>query len=98
MKVRAASLVSGALRILTIPPAVILAATFLTHVLTGRVSPDQGRAVLGARLPSERWTDAQMAKPADFVKEIAEAKNRSRPVIVCTGYRAPYEGSHIPGA
>jgi thiosulfate/3-mercaptopyruvate sulfurtransferase len=43
-------------------------------------------------------SDAQIVKPADFAKEMADAKNRNRPVIVCTGYRVLYDGGHVPGA
>lgn len=98
MKVKAASLVSGALRILLVVLTVVFASTFLTHVLPGRVIPDLGEASTGTAFPSEPWTDAQTVKPADLVKEIADAKNRNRPVIVCTGYQVLYESGHIPGA
>ena len=85
MKVKTASLVSGALRILPFVLTVVFAAALLTHVLPGRVIPDRGGAEPGTKSPSEPWTDAQIAKPADFAKEMAGAKNRNRPVIVCTG-------------
>jgi thiosulfate/3-mercaptopyruvate sulfurtransferase len=47
---------------------------------------------------SEPWTDAETVKPADLVKEMADAKGANRPIVVCTGFRILYEGAHVPGA
>ena len=44
---------------------------------------------------ADPWSAAQTIQPADFVKELAGAH---KPVVVCVGFRALYEGSHIPGA
>jgi len=47
---------------------------------------------------SEPWTDAQTVKPADLVKEMADAKGANKPVVVCSGFQFLYEGAHVPGA
>lgn len=52
----------------------------------------------GSALRSEPWTDAETVEPADLVKEIADTKGANKPVVVCPGFRALYEGAHIPGA
>jgi len=54
----------------------------------------------GSRPPaaSETWTDAESVKPADLVKEMADAKGTDHPVVVCAGFRILYEGAHVPGA
>jgi hypothetical protein len=75
VNVKPASFASAALRILPVLLTMVFAATFLAHVLPGRVIRNHGAADSGPTLPSEPWTDAQIVKPADFVKEMADAKN-----------------------
>jgi thiosulfate/3-mercaptopyruvate sulfurtransferase len=56
---------------------------------TARANQDEG---------SEPWTDAQLVRPADLARELANAKGANRPTIVYVGVRALFEGAHIPGA
>ena len=51
-----------------------------------------------AQTQREPWTDAETVKPADLVKELANAKRADRPVVVCSGVRVLFEGAHVPGA
>jgi thiosulfate/3-mercaptopyruvate sulfurtransferase len=50
-----------------------------------------------AALATEPWTGARTVQPAELVKELA-AKGKTRPVIVCAGFRTLYDGAHVPGA
>lgn len=43
------------------------------------------------------WSASQVVPPADFAAELASAKS-AKPVIVYVGFRALYQGAHIPGA
>ena len=43
------------------------------------------------------WSASQVVQPADFAAELASAKS-AKPVIVYVGFRALYQGAHIPGA
>jgi thiosulfate/3-mercaptopyruvate sulfurtransferase len=47
---------------------------------------------------SEPWTDAEIVRPADLVKEMADAKGANKPVVVCSGFQFLYETAHVPGA
>jgi thiosulfate/3-mercaptopyruvate sulfurtransferase len=47
---------------------------------------------------SEPWTDAEIVKPADLVKEMADAKGAQKPVVVCSGFQFLYETAHVPGS
>lgn len=46
----------------------------------------------------EPWSSSETIQPADFARELASSKNQNKPVMVCVGFRALYEGAHIPGA
>lgn len=46
--------------------------------------------------PADPWTAAQTVQPADFVKEIGDAK--SAPTIVFVGFQRLYTAGHIHGA
>lgn len=47
---------------------------------------------------ADPWTVAQTVQPAEFVKELSSATAESKPITVCVGFHALYEGAHIPGA
>jgi len=77
---------------------IVSAATFLAHILAGKVTSDRAVSSSASALPSEPWTDGETVKPGDLVKEMANAKGNNRPVVVCAGFRVLYEGAHVPGA
>ena len=41
------------------------------------------------------WTPAQLVQPQDLVKELAGPR---KPIVVCVGFHALFEGAHVPGA
>jgi hypothetical protein len=47
---------------------------------------------------AEPWSSPETVQPAEFARELAASKNQNKPVIVCVGFRALYEGARIPGA
>jgi thiosulfate/3-mercaptopyruvate sulfurtransferase len=47
---------------------------------------------------AEPWSSSETVQPAEFARELASSKNQTKPVMVCVGFRALYEGAHIPGA
>lgn len=98
MKTNKNLLMAGALRIVLAFLIVMFAATVLVHELAGRESGERNGGSLATASPSEPWTEAQTVKPADLVKELAEAKGSNRPVVVCAGFRFLYESAHVPGA
>jgi thiosulfate/3-mercaptopyruvate sulfurtransferase len=51
-----------------------------------------------ADAPTDPWTTAQTVQPADFAKEVADAKSAGKPTVVCVAPHVLYEGGHIPGA
>lgn len=57
------------------------------------------KSPLPSQMPSAApWSKSQIVQPADFAKELATAKAANKPIIVCAGFRALYQGAHIPGA
>ena len=47
---------------------------------------------------ADPWTAAQTVQPAEFAKELSSATAESKPITVCVGFHALYEGAHIPSA
>jgi len=84
---------------------VVLAATALTvgHGTWKRLhAAGQGAKLASdagkSETPADPWTSAQTVQPAEFAKELSEAKAAEPPIIACVGFRVLYEGGHIPGA
>ena len=101
MKTNENSLMAGALRIVPAFLAfliVMFLATFLMHALAGTVMGERNTGSSSALLLLDPWTEAQTVKPADLVKEMADAKGAQKPVVVCSGFRFLYDGGHVPGA
>ncbi|MGA8037236.1 MAG: hypothetical protein WA823_20875 [Candidatus Acidiferrales bacterium] len=46
----------------------------------------------------ESWSSSQTVQPADLAQEISTAAKSTKPTIVYVGFRALYDGAHIPGA
>jgi thiosulfate/3-mercaptopyruvate sulfurtransferase len=97
MKTNQISVTASALRILPSFLIVVFSATFM-HALTGGATGGRNTGSTAAALPSEPWTQAQTVKPADLVKEMADAKGATKPVVVCSGFKFLYDGAHVPGA
>ena len=93
---------SLAARLCGTPCAAILVALFgiCIAALPARKALAAQNKQSGSASPAaaEPWTNAQIVKPADLVKEIANTKGANKPVIVCSGFRVLYEGAHVPGA
>jgi len=84
------------------------AAGFLTfgavHVLRGANSaghpiaqsaPGQGEARTAALASDESQTAPATVQPDELAKELSGAR---KPIVVCVGPHALYEGAHVPGA
>jgi hypothetical protein len=76
----------------------MFAMIFLAHHLAGRPVGDRNAENSASALPSEPWAEAQTVQPAELVKEMADANDANKPVVVCSGFRVLYEGAHIRGA
>ena len=50
------------------------------------------------RAVADPWSAAQLIEPADFARELSSKKPDFRPTVVYVGFRALFEGGHIPGA
>lgn len=94
MQTKTSSYTPGALRILSAALIVIVCAV----VAVAWAESASGNRYSGhpTRI-SEPWTDVQTVQAAELVKELA-TKGKSRPVVVCAGFRTLYEGAHVPGA
>ena len=44
------------------------------------------------------WSASQTVQPADLVKELGAPAHPDEPAVVCVGFRALYQGAHIPHA
>jgi thiosulfate/3-mercaptopyruvate sulfurtransferase len=96
MKAKANSFAPGAVRILSAMLIVMFWAV-VAFVWAGRASGNRSGGTSTTPRATEPWTDTQTVQPAELVKELG-AKGKNRPVIVCAGFRALYEGAHVPGA
>jgi thiosulfate/3-mercaptopyruvate sulfurtransferase len=47
---------------------------------------------------ADPWPSSQVLQAADFVRELAAAKDANSPTIVYVGFRTLFEGAHIPDA
>ena len=47
---------------------------------------------------ADPWTSSQTVQPAEFANELSAATGDTKPIIVCVGFHALYEGAHIPRA
>jgi thiosulfate/3-mercaptopyruvate sulfurtransferase len=78
------------------------AALALSFVIAPFLNPPgaaaQSQSNSPAKQNSDPWTAAQTIEPAALAKELAYANSAAKPVIVCVGFHALYEGAHIPSA
>ncbi len=83
-----------------LPPLLIVAfaSAFLAHLTAGKGMGNLFASISTPAPSSDLWTASQTVKPADLVKEMADAKGTNRPVVVCTGFPELYRGAHVPGA
>jgi thiosulfate/3-mercaptopyruvate sulfurtransferase len=47
---------------------------------------------------SDPWAASQTVTPAALVAELIAKEQAGKPTVVCVGFRALYQGAHIPGA
>jgi thiosulfate/3-mercaptopyruvate sulfurtransferase len=56
------------------------------------------RALAAGDAPVDPWSASQTVQPADFAKELADAKSGDQPTVVCVAPHAMFIGGHIHGA
>jgi thiosulfate/3-mercaptopyruvate sulfurtransferase len=71
---------------LAITLALLIAATAAHHL------PQQSAS------QSDPWSASQTILPSDLLKQLAESKGSTKPVVVFVGFRPLYAGAHVPGA
>jgi hypothetical protein len=98
MKSQTRGLAPVILRVLLAFVIIVFSTTFLAVFVRGRANGDRNAAGSTSALPTEPWTEAQTVKAAGLVKEMANAKGASKPIVVCSGFHFLYEGGHVPGA
>jgi thiosulfate/3-mercaptopyruvate sulfurtransferase len=81
-------IISGLAAVLAL--AVGIALLPLRAALPGPVHPAQS--------PSDPWTSAQVVEAADLVKELSDAGNAKKPLVVCVGFHTFFKNAHVPGA
>jgi thiosulfate/3-mercaptopyruvate sulfurtransferase len=65
--------------------------------LASVLQPAQSGAATQERA-ADPWPNSQVVQAADFVRELAGAKDANSPTIVYVGFRTLFEGGHIPDA
>lgn len=98
MKHKLNSFEAGVRRTLPVFLGIVFCTAFLAVLLGAKGRGERTTAGSTPGFASDEWTDAETLKPADLVKEMADAKGVNRPVVVCTGYRTLFKGAHVPGA
>lgn len=71
--------------------AVVAGIALLSFAVSGAPAPSRH-----LRQAHDSWTSQQTVRAAELVKEISQ--KGSHPIVVCVGFRALFEGAHVPGA
>ncbi|MFZ3214666.1 MAG: rhodanese-like domain-containing protein [Candidatus Acidiferrales bacterium] len=83
---------------------VIVGVLFLVLFAANSRTLRRGNVSVGAHGASvaagggEPWSDSQTIQPAELAKELAATPAGDKPVVVCVGFHALYQGAHVPGA
>jgi thiosulfate/3-mercaptopyruvate sulfurtransferase len=85
-------------RSLPVASSILLAAISLGCLASSASRALARRSSSSAAQPSDPWSKAQTVSPEALAEEQGRADGGKKPMIVCVGFHALYEGAHIPGA